>query len=88
MAVVSRPDKENNVTLYDVPDAELEKYKLAPEKAAQMFPKKENKTRADAVAVAKAGTGAGDVHGYSNQDICYAWECDGYGNCVYVWWYC
>ena len=53
-----------------------------------MFPKKDDRTREDATAVAKAGSTGGDVQAYSNQDICYAWECDGYGNCVYVWWYC
>lgn len=87
MAIVSRPDGEK-VTLYDIPDSELEKYAISPEKAGEMFPKKENRSRSDAAAVAKAGSTGGDVQAYSNQDICYAWECDGYGNCVYVWWYC
>lgn len=87
MAIVSKPDGQN-VTLYDIPDAELAKYAMSAEAAAKMFPKKEDRTRADATAVAKAGSTGGDVQAYSNQDICYAWECDGYGNCVYVWWYC
>jgi hypothetical protein len=88
MAIVSKPDKENNVSLYDVPDGELEKYKIPNDKLAEMFPKKENRSKDDAQAVAKAGSQGGDVQAYSNQDVCYAWECDGYGNCVYVWWYC
>lgn len=87
MAIVSKPEGDK-VTLYDIPDSELQKYAVAPEKAAEMFPKKENRSREDATAVAKAGSQGGDVQAYSNQDICYAWECDGYGNCVYVWWYC
>lgn len=87
MAIVSKSDADK-VTLYDIPDSELQKYAIDPQKAAEMFPKKENRSRSDAAAVAKAGSQGGDVQAYSNQDICYAWECDGYGNCVYVWWYC
>ncbi|HEV2912192.1 MAG TPA: hypothetical protein VGX92_02650 [Pyrinomonadaceae bacterium] len=60
MAIVSKPDKDNNVTLYDVPDAELEKYKIPADKLAEMFPKKENRTRDDAQFVAKAWS---DPHG-------------------------
>lgn len=88
MAIVSRPDRDNNVILYDIPDADLEKYRIAPEKLATMFPKKENRSKDEAVAVAKAASTGGDVQAYSNQDICYVWECDANGNCVYVWWYC
>ena len=87
MAIVSKPDGQN-VTLYNIPDDELAKYAMSAEDAGKMFPKKEGRTRDDAAAVAKAGSAGGDVQAYSNQDICYAWECDGYGNCVYVWWYC
>ena len=88
MAIVSKPGKENKVTLYDVPDAELEKYKIPAQKLAAMFPKKENRERSDAHAVAAPASGAGEVQGRGSQDVCYAWECDGEGKCTYVWWYC
>ncbi len=86
MAIVSKPDKDNKVTLYDIPDAELNKYKIAPDKAAQMFPKKESKSRKDAVAVSAASSG-GDVQAYS-QDTCCYWECYSDGSCVWVCWPC
>ena len=88
MAIVSKPDQDNNVTLYDIPDAELEKYRIPTEKLAAMFPQKEDRSRSEAVAIAAAGSQEGDVQAYSGQDICYAWECDARGKCVYVWWYC
>ena len=88
MAIVSRPDRQNNVILYDIPEAELEKYRISMEKLANMFPIKENRSREDAVAVVSAGSQNADVEAYSGQDICYAWECDANGKCVYVWWYC
>ncbi|HMF57373.1 MAG TPA: hypothetical protein VK619_13605 [Pyrinomonadaceae bacterium] len=87
MAIVSRPDGDR-VTLYDVPDSALEQYKIPADRLSEMFPQKQDRSRDDAQAVAKAGSQSGDVQAYSNQDVCYAWECDGNGNCVYVWWYC
>ncbi len=88
MALVSRTDSNNKVVLYDVPESELERYRIPAEKLAQMFPRKESRSREDALAVASAGSQGDEVQAYSNQDICYAWECDAHGNCVYVWWYC
>lgn len=90
MAIVSRPDQGNKVALYDIPDDELARYEISPEKLVEMFPHKESRSRADAIGVAPAGTQdiAGDVQGYGGQDICYAWECDSNGKCVYIWWYC
>ena len=90
MAIVSKPDKENKHTLYDVPEEVLAQYSIPADKLAQMFPKKEEHSREEAIAVATAAKSGGDseVQAYSGQDICYAWECDAYGNCVYVWWYC
>ncbi|HEX8096876.1 MAG TPA: hypothetical protein VF507_02515 [Pyrinomonadaceae bacterium] len=88
MALVSRTDKDNNVALYDVPESELERYRIPPDRLAEMFPPKEGRSRADAMSVASAAAGDGDVQAYSSQDVCYAWECDTQGKCVYVWWYC
>ena len=87
MAIVSKPDGDR-VTLYDIPDSALEQYKIPSDRLSEMFPQKQDRSRDDAQAVAKAGSQGGDVQAYSNQDICYAWECDANGNCVYVWWYC
>jgi len=88
MAIVSKTDNTNNVTLYDVPEDALEQYRIPADKLAQMFPSKENRGREDAVAIASAESQGGDVQAYSSHDICYAWECDAHGHCVYVWWYC
>jgi hypothetical protein len=88
MAIVSKIDKENNVTLYEVPEDALEQYRIPTERLAQMFPAKEMPSREDAHAIAAAGSQGGDVQAYSGHDICYAYQCDAHGHCTYVWWYC
>ena len=87
MAIVSKPGKENSVTLYDVPDAELEKYRIPAEKLAQIFPKKQKRERSDAHGIASAAAGS-EVQGRSDHEVCYKWECDGSGHCEVVYWYC
>ena len=86
MAIVSKPDGEN-VTLYDIPDDQLEQYKLSPEKAAEMFPEKEGPGEPMG-SVQSANVSGGDVQAYGNHRICYAWRCNAWGQCWYVWWYC
>jgi hypothetical protein len=89
MAIVSKADRENNHTLYDIPEEVLAQYKIPTDKLAQMFPKKDERRREEAVAIVAAGSGDSEVQAYSEgQDVCYAWQCDGSGNCAYVWWYC
>jgi hypothetical protein len=89
MAIVSRPDRENKHTLYDIPEGLLEQYRIPTDKLAEMFPDKEEHHRDEAVAIVAAGADdGGDVQAYSGQDICYAWQCDASGKCAYVWWYC
>ena len=87
MAIVSKPDGEN-VTLYDIPDDQLEQYKISPEKAAEMFPEQEGAAGESMGTVKAANVGGGDVQAYSNSNICYAWRCNAWGRCWYVWWYC
>ena len=91
MAIVSKPEKDNKVTLYDIPDAELAKYKLSADKATKMFPKKDKPSRNDAVGVVSPSAMSGDVQAYS-QDLCYGWYCiyDDYGNyyCEYTYYPC
>lgn len=87
MAIVSQSAKEGTITLYDIPDAELRKYLIPTDKAAQMFPKKDKPTRADAAGVASASS-EGDVQAYgSYHSICYYWCCDHHG-CGWCWYYC
>ncbi len=86
MAVVSsRPDQDGRITLYEIPDADLAKYAIPQSRAEQMFPKKDNPTRDDAMAVVQPKS-SGDVQGYSGS-VCYEWWCYG-GYCWYEWWYC
>ena len=88
MAIVSKPDKENKHTLYDIPEEVLGQYRIPTDKLAQMFPEKADRDRDEAIAIVAAGSEDSEVAAYSGQDVCYAWECDANGNCVYVWWYC
>lgn len=86
MAIVtSPPDAEGKITLYDIPDAELGRYRIDPSAGEKMFPKKESPTRADAVAVVQPKS-QGDVQGYAGS-VCYYWYCYG-GYCWWEWWYC
>lgn len=86
MAIVNKPDKEGTITLYDVPDAELQKYAIPADKAAKMFPKKSNPTRDDALSVATASDDA-EVQAYGYHNICYYYCCDHHG-CGWCWYYC
>ena len=60
MAIVSKPDRENKHTLYVVPDEVLAQYSIPADKLAQMFPKKEEHSREEAIAVATAAKSGGD----------------------------
>jgi hypothetical protein len=89
MAVVSGISQSGEQVLYDIPDCELEKYKLptAPmtdADIAQLFPGKEGLTREDAHGFVQVGADAsGDVTAY--QPVCVYWYYDTFG--VYHWWY-
>jgi len=85
MAIVNKPGQEGSVTLYDIPDAELQKYAIPADKAAKMFPKKSNPTRDDAVSV--GGPPEGDVQAYSGHNICWYYCCD-HHRCGWCWYYC
>src|SRR5690349_11285056 len=64
MAIVSRPDSENNHILYDIPEELLEAHRVPADKLAQMFPVKEDRDRAEAVAIVAAGSDDSDVQAY------------------------
>lgn len=94
MAVLNGVDEAGAFTLYDVPDAELAKYKLSTKPLTdeirnELFPGKDKLTKDDAQGVIQAGRGpssGGDVEGYAAW--CVYWIDDGYGNLI--WWedYC
>ncbi len=89
MAIVNKPDKEGRVTLYDIPDAELQRYAIPTDKLAQMFPMKDNPKREDAVSVGTPPSGGADVQAYSaDSSICYYYCCNAYGVCGWCWYYC
>lgn len=86
MAIVtSVPDQEGRISLFDIPDADLARYAIPADKAAQMFPKKESPSRDDAVAVVQPKA-TGDVQAFA-YNVCYYWWCSG-GYCWWEWWYC
>ena len=88
MAIVTKPEGDK-VTLYDIPDDQLEQFKVAPDKAAQMFPESGGAASAsDAMGVIKSGGVEGDVQAYANSNICWVLRCNAYGYCWYVYWYC
>src|SRR5437764_11332986 len=74
MAIVSKPESGNKATLYDIPDSDLERYKIPGDKLAQMFPKKENWSRDDAVIRIPVSKG-GEVTAYNAPEQCCGWVC-------------
>lgn len=88
MAIVTELQQGAEPTLYNIPDAELQKYKvktaeLTDEKKAQLFPNKATPTKEDAQGVMPGAVMAqGDVQAYS---LCVCWVTDGD---VVIWWYC
>jgi hypothetical protein len=89
MAVLNGVDEAGAFTLYDVPDAELAKYKLntkplTDEIRNKLFPGKDAVTKDDAQGVIPAGRssgGGGDVEGYAAW--CWYYLEDGDGDWVY-----
>lgn len=87
MAIVNKPGKEGTITLYDIPDAELQKYAIPADKAAQMFPKKSNPTKDDALSMTGPSSES-DVQAYGgHHNICWYYCCDHHG-CGWCWYYC
>ena len=64
MAIVSKPDGQMYPVQYSDDQSNVQNVRGSSRK---MFPKKEDRTRDDAAAVAKAGSTGGDVQAYSNQ---------------------
>lgn len=91
MAVLSGVDETGAPALYDIPDAELSKYKLnlkpmTDEVRNRLFPGKETLSKEDAQGVVPAGSSSSDVQGYAA--ICWYYVDDGMGNWVYWEEYC
>lgn len=93
MAIVKGVSETGDPAFYDVPDAELAKYKLdakplTDEVKSKLFPDKEKPTKDDAQAVIPLGQApsGGDVEGFSAwcQYLLY----DDYGNWIYWEDYC
>jgi len=87
MAILNKPEKEGKITLYDIPDAELQKYAIPADKAAKMFPTKESPTRDDALSITALSAVEGDVQAYNSPYICYYYCCN-YYTCGWCWYYC
>jgi hypothetical protein len=67
MAILtSNPDKDNKVKVYDVPDADLQKYELSGEKAASMFPEGDPPSDGEGVTKIEIAEPKGDVQAYQN----------------------
>lgn len=90
MAIVTSvpSGKEAQVTLYDIPDSELQKYKVEGSQAAQMYPDQGGVSSAKAKSVSPAPEMTSDVQGYSDLCICSGLLCNGYGVCIYGSCYC
>ncbi len=89
--VTSIPGPENKVELYDIPEADLQKYKVSGAKAASMFPEKAKETgvasKEGAMSVTAIDNAEGlsseDVQAYSRICICRQLWCNAY----YCWWH-
>jgi len=86
--VTSIPGAENQVELYDIPAADLEKYKVSGDKASSMFPEKEKATGVASKEGAMSVTAIDNAEGLSSEDVqaysricicrqlyCNAWRC-------------
>ena len=91
MAIVTAVSEAGEEALYDIPDAELSKYKLntaqmTDEARSRLFPGKDKLSKDDAQGVmATAPSAGGDVEGYAA--ICRYWIRR--GDYIYYWYdYC
>lgn len=93
--VTSIPQAENKVELYDIPDADLQKYRVSGAQAAQMFPEKEkptgvvsNEGAMSVTAIDNAeGLSSDDVQAYHRICICRQLYCNAY-TCWWHYYYC
>jgi uncharacterized protein (DUF2236 family) len=87
MAIVtSNPDKDNKVKIYDVPDADLQKYELSGDKAASMFPEGDPSSDDEGVTKIEMPEAKGDVQAYQSR-LCRRLICNAAG-CGWFYWVC
>lgn len=95
MILTSMPGEGNKVSVYDIPDSELEKYAVTGDKASSMFPESGKTAGAE---IPKSGGGAnavkvdnaeslGEVQAYNAICVCRELLCNAYG-CWWHYYYC
>ena len=96
MAILtSTPGEGNKVSIYDIPDSELEKYAVSADQAASMFPES---AKAAGNEIPKSDTGMsptrvenaeslGEVQAYNDVCVCRKLLCNAYG-CWWHYYYC
>ncbi len=88
MAIVSQIGQQGGeATFYDIPDDQLQQYRLekaqlTDDKKSEVFSGRSDVSRQDAQGVMPAAAMGGDVQAYGS-DICWV----RYGRTIY-WWYC
>lgn len=87
MAIVGKPEGGNKISLYEIPDSDLDRYKIPSEKLAQMFPKKDKPSREDALLRIPVSKG-GEVEGYGGGEQCCGWVCWTTEGCHWECWDC
>jgi hypothetical protein len=87
MAIVSKSEGGNKVTLYEIPDSDLNRYQIPEDKLAQMFPQKESRSKDDAVMRSAVAT-SGDVTAYNSPELCCGWVYYGPGDSRWQCWSC
>jgi hypothetical protein len=87
MAILtSNPDQDNKVKIYDVPDADLQKYELSGEQAARMFPEGDPSSDDEGVTKIEMPEAKGEVQAYQSR-LCRRLFCNAAG-CYYLYWVC
>lgn len=95
MALVTSVAQQDKVELYDIPDADLQKYKVSGDKAASMFPEKEKPTGVSSNEGAMGVTSIENAEGLSSEDVqayhrvcvCRQLYCNAY-TCWWHYYYC
>lgn len=95
MAIVtSNPGKDNEVTVYDVPDDVISQYALSGDKAAQMFPEGSGAVSGIPKSSAEGSPtrlenaeSLGEVQAYSHICVCRQLYCNAW-RCWWHYYYC
>jgi hypothetical protein len=85
MAILtSNPDQDNKVKIYDVPDADLQKYELSSDQAASMFPEGDSRSGGEGVTRIEIAETKGEVQAYQS-GLCRRLICNAAGCGWYYW---